>query len=255
MSIKAIEAKGEASIDAFLARADELGAVISGCFPATSLDSVHAKFAAVPIPTDKKGALNPEVVKLYTLVRQHAAVAVDELRNAEMWLYVKSPSVSDGNNFGVGACGPRARPAYWFPSTTNMRIRVLVRFRRAELCADRGAGDADKSAGDGRGSEHIPLAARCGEYLSKALTLADTLQASIPIRQHAHTLCLALFLPKALASRRRPAEKRQTLLRRRAPRRVPKAQTPRRRPRKAPRLPRLRRPRFALYAVALGASG
>jgi len=94
-------ASGERSIAAFLDNANALTAEIAASFPPMSLDEVHAKFAAMPTPEGSKGALNPEVVKLCAMVRQHAAAATDEFRNAEMWLQMKAPSVSDGNNFGV----------------------------------------------------------------------------------------------------------------------------------------------------------
>merc|ERR1719424_1393271 len=94
-------ASGERSIAAFLDNANSLTAEIASSFPPMSLDEVHAKFAALPKPEDSKGGLNPEVVKLCAKVRQHAAAAVVEFTNAEMWLQMKAPSVSDGNNFGV----------------------------------------------------------------------------------------------------------------------------------------------------------
>lgn len=94
-------ASGERSIAGFLSNADALTAEIGASFPPMSLDEVHAKFAALPVPENSKGGVNPEVVKLCAMVRQHAAAATDEFRNAEMWLAMKAPSVSDGNNFGV----------------------------------------------------------------------------------------------------------------------------------------------------------
>jgi len=100
-AIEEAVAAGERSIAALLDNANALTAEIAASFPPMSLDEVHAKFAALPKPEDSKGGLNPEVVKLCGMVRQHAAAAVDELRNAEMWLTMKAPQVSDGNNFGV----------------------------------------------------------------------------------------------------------------------------------------------------------
>jgi len=94
-------AAGERSIGALLDNANALTAVITSSFPAMSLDEVHAKFAAMPTPADSKAGLNPEVVKLCGVVRQHASAAVEEFKSCEMWLAMKVPSVSDGNNFGV----------------------------------------------------------------------------------------------------------------------------------------------------------
>jgi len=34
-------------------------------------------------------------------VREQAALAIDHFKQAELWLVLKSPAVSDGNNFGV----------------------------------------------------------------------------------------------------------------------------------------------------------
>jgi len=94
---------GERSIGAMLDNANALTAEIASSFPPMSLDEVHAKFAKAPKAEDVKGGvgLNPDVVKLCGKVRQHAAAAVEEFHNAQMWLYMKVPSVSDGNNFGV----------------------------------------------------------------------------------------------------------------------------------------------------------
>ncbi|KAL1503317.1 hypothetical protein AB1Y20_011369 [Prymnesium parvum] len=100
-AIEEAVASGERSIAAFIENANALSQQISASFPPMTLDEVHAKFAAQPIPENAKPGLNPEVSKLWSLVRHHAALAVDEFRNAEQWLAMKAPSVSDGNNFGV----------------------------------------------------------------------------------------------------------------------------------------------------------
>ena len=34
-------------------------------------------------------------------MREQAALAIDHFKQAELWLVLKSPAVSDGNNFGV----------------------------------------------------------------------------------------------------------------------------------------------------------
>ena len=66
-------------------------------FPATSLEAVAAEFAKSSNPKE----LNAKVAQLGVLVREEAAVAGSVFRSAEMWLRIKTPSVSDGNNFGV----------------------------------------------------------------------------------------------------------------------------------------------------------
>jgi len=66
-------------------------------FPAVSLDEVAASFAKIP---DSQAA-NANIAKLGSLVREEAAIGSTMFRNAEMWLRIKSPAISDGNNFGV----------------------------------------------------------------------------------------------------------------------------------------------------------
>lgn len=51
--------------------------------------------------TASKDSTNAKVTALGDLVREEAAVAVGLFRAAEMWLRLKAPTVSDGNNFGV----------------------------------------------------------------------------------------------------------------------------------------------------------
>ena len=48
-----------------------------------------------------KTSTNPKCAALAEQVREEAAIATAAFRAAEMWLKLKSPSVSDGNNFGV----------------------------------------------------------------------------------------------------------------------------------------------------------
>merc|ERR1719152_913719 len=48
-----------------------------------------------------RGSVNQKVAELSSLVREEAAVAAAQFRAAEMWIRLKAPAVSDGNNFGV----------------------------------------------------------------------------------------------------------------------------------------------------------
>ena len=157
-AVEEIIIKGEQSISGFPMRADELTAVIQSNFTATTLEEVHQAFAKMPTPSGEKGGVNTEVTKLYKLVREQAAVAVEEYRNAEMWLAVKAPSVSDGNNFGVGVhyCQTMRLCACALNESVPLR-----RGRCAKLRAERAECDATKGSGYGRGAQHVPLAARC----------------------------------------------------------------------------------------------
>merc|ERR1712070_787422 len=47
------------------------------------------------------GSVNAGVVALSALVREQAAQTVDDIKSLEMYLAIKTPEVSDGNNFGV----------------------------------------------------------------------------------------------------------------------------------------------------------
>ena len=44
---------------------------------------------------------NAAVAGLCSLVREQAALTIEDLKGLEMWLMIKVPEVSDGNNFGV----------------------------------------------------------------------------------------------------------------------------------------------------------
>jgi hypothetical protein len=100
--VEAVLMTGEETIASFLARADALGQVIAGTFPDKPLDAVEAEMAGlVTIGSNGKPGSNAVVTKLVALVRAHSAMAQADFKKAEMWLYLKQPSISDGNNFGV----------------------------------------------------------------------------------------------------------------------------------------------------------
>jgi len=92
---------GEAAIDSMLNLAEGLSALIDSKFAARSLEEVEAHFTSTPKPAEGKMSVNPEVSDLLKLVREHAVVACDKIKAAELWIAMKSPAVSDGNNFGV----------------------------------------------------------------------------------------------------------------------------------------------------------
>merc|ERR1719502_2648461 len=76
--------------------AERLTELLAKAFPATSLEAIALEFA----PAVSKD-VNPKVAKLSATVREEAAVAAAAFRSAEMWIRIKAPAVSDGNNFGV----------------------------------------------------------------------------------------------------------------------------------------------------------
>ncbi len=91
---------GEEAIAKLAGRAAEVHALVSANFAPKSLADVQASFEAV-FASGAPGAINAEVVKVGTLVREQAAQAVEDLKAVEMWLQIKTPEVADGNNFGV----------------------------------------------------------------------------------------------------------------------------------------------------------
>ena len=95
--------EGEDAINAFGDHSNRLAQVMAKEFPAVTLEAVGKEFKGVA--ADGK-TLNDKVTKLSTLLREEAAVAVHSFRQAEMWLRMKSPVISDGNK-----CAPPATAA------------------------------------------------------------------------------------------------------------------------------------------------
>jgi len=93
---------GESTIACFMERAESLQQLIASTFPDKALDDIERDFAGMLMDgaTPKAGA-NVSVSKLQALVRTHAALATSDFRKAEMWVHLKQPAISDGNNFGV----------------------------------------------------------------------------------------------------------------------------------------------------------
>jgi len=92
--------EGAAAIESLPTHANRLSATISKTFPKQSLEQVGKAMtaAATSGPKDK---VNAQVAALGVLVREEAASASHVFRQAEQWLHMKTPAVSDGNNFGV----------------------------------------------------------------------------------------------------------------------------------------------------------
>jgi len=81
-------------------RSLELSGIIAANFPPKTLEQVGAEFEA-QASSAEQGKPNTTVAKLSMLVREQAAISVDDFKSAEMWIALKAPAVSDGNNFGV----------------------------------------------------------------------------------------------------------------------------------------------------------
>lgn len=88
--------QGEEVVTSTLAsRAVELTQLLETAFPRKTLAEVEAAYMPSGV------APNASLTQLTRLVREQAAVATEHFKQAELWLVLKSPAVSDGNNFGV----------------------------------------------------------------------------------------------------------------------------------------------------------
>jgi len=88
---------GSTAIDQLPAHAQRLAKLIAEKFPKMSLEQVGQAMASAA----STESVNAKVAALGVLVREEAAQASFLFRQCEMWLYLKQPAVSDGNNFGV----------------------------------------------------------------------------------------------------------------------------------------------------------
>lgn len=91
--------EGQAAIEGLAPNALRIAEIMNAKFPKKALSAVASEMA--PGVAAAKTATNPTCTALGDLVREEAAIAVASFRAAEMWLRLKTPSVSDGNNFGV----------------------------------------------------------------------------------------------------------------------------------------------------------
>ena len=90
-------ALGETSIAKLGARAAEVQALITANFPQKSLADVAAAFEATATTSEPNAA----VAKVDTLLREQAALAIEDIKAAELYISLKTPEIADGNNFGV----------------------------------------------------------------------------------------------------------------------------------------------------------
>ena len=85
--------KGDAAIADFLKHSARLSSLMDTKGSPDALQEV----SSFTVSKD----LNPKVSELCLLVRDEASTAVAAFRDSEMWIRLKAPAVSDGNNFGV----------------------------------------------------------------------------------------------------------------------------------------------------------
>jgi len=97
--VDAMIGEGATAIEALPQHAARISNLLSTHFPAQTLEAVHT--AMRPSVEAARGGVNKKVAELSNVVREEAAVAAAQFRSAEMWLRLKTPAISDGNNFGV----------------------------------------------------------------------------------------------------------------------------------------------------------
>jgi len=90
---------GKDAITKLPARAAEIQQLMTSNFPSKSLAQAQTEFEA--LVASSPGAVNAGVAELSALVVDQAALTIEDLKCLEMWLLLKTPEVSDGNNFGV----------------------------------------------------------------------------------------------------------------------------------------------------------
>ena len=95
-------AEGEALLgSAFEERSEEINGLIGAHFAPKTLDAVAQEFAAAAAQSPHSTATNEAVAALASVVREAAARAVDDFKKVELWIALKAPPISDGNNFGA----------------------------------------------------------------------------------------------------------------------------------------------------------
>ena len=137
--------EGQAAIDGFATHAVRLTEAISATYPAGKTLEAIAKEMAPGVDA-AKGATNAKCAAMAYQVRDEAAAAAAAFRAAEMWLAMKAPSISDGNNFGVDV------QQYVVGELKAMRTQMEgfvatskdYHWARAEGCAKLFAGETDK---------------------------------------------------------------------------------------------------------------
>jgi len=97
--VDAMLEEGAQAVAALPTHASRIAGLLGTHFPAQTLEAVHNLMK--PSVDQAKGGVNAKVAELSSLVREEAAVAAAQFRACEMWIRLKAPAVSDGNNFGV----------------------------------------------------------------------------------------------------------------------------------------------------------
>lgn len=99
--VDAMIEEGGQAINALPEHATRIAGLLTTHFPAQTLEAVHKAFRA----SASGSSINTKVTELSSLLREEAAVAAAQFRACEMWLRLKNPAISDGNNFGVEVQG------------------------------------------------------------------------------------------------------------------------------------------------------
>lgn len=97
--VDAMIEEGAQAVEALPTHASRIAGLITTHFPAQTLEAVHA--AMRPTVEAARGGVNQKVAELSSILREEAAVAAAQFRACEMYIRLKAPEVSDGNNFGV----------------------------------------------------------------------------------------------------------------------------------------------------------
>jgi len=80
------------------ARATEIQTLMSS-WATESLAQKQTTFEA--FVASSPGAVNADVAAVVSMVLEQAALTIEDIKALEMWLLMKTPEISDGNNFGV----------------------------------------------------------------------------------------------------------------------------------------------------------
>merc|ERR1740117_38562 len=84
-------------------RADQLTGMLAERFPANkTLEQVSGEYtAALVVKPGQPVPVNQAVQANTMFVREAAAALVDDFKKVELWISLKAPPISDGNNFGA----------------------------------------------------------------------------------------------------------------------------------------------------------
>ena len=96
----------------FLQRAEQVNAVLTEHYPVKQLSQLDAEYRAAlsaALAASPAPPVNEKVVALTALVREAAAQVSEDFKKVELWICLKTPPISDGNNFGAEVQNCRSR--------------------------------------------------------------------------------------------------------------------------------------------------